>query len=123
MKFRSLMIAVVAAVLPTLAAPASADAAVKIAAKIVGREPKAVAAALQKVVDANVGGDPGNRAKQLLGQAKAACPEGFRLNVNADNFRALAFYRCEGFVQTGEGRNPLSGLPIFTLNWRPELDA
>ena len=45
--------------------------AVKIAAKIVGREPKAVAAALQKVVDAHVGGDPGNRAKQLLGQAKA----------------------------------------------------
>ena len=62
-------------------------------------------------------------AQALLGQAKAACPEGFRLNVNADNFRALAFYRCEGFVQTGEGRNPLSGLPIFTLNWRPELDA
>jgi len=55
---------------PALKTPA-ADAAVKIAAKIVGREPKAVAAALQKVVDANVGGDQGNRAKQLLGQAKA----------------------------------------------------
>jgi HEAT repeat protein len=49
----------------------AADAAVKIAAKVVGREPKAVAAAMQKVVDAKVGGDPGNRAKQLLGQAKA----------------------------------------------------
>jgi HEAT repeat protein len=55
---------------PALKDPA-ADAAVKIAAKLLGREPKAVAAALQKVVDANVGGDPGNRAKQLLGQAKA----------------------------------------------------
>jgi HEAT repeat protein len=55
---------------PSLKDPA-ADAAVKIAAKMVGREPKAVATALQKVVDANVGGDSGNRAKQLLGQAKA----------------------------------------------------
>jgi HEAT repeat protein len=56
---------------PALKDPA-ADAAVKIAAKLVGREPKAVATELQKVVDAKVGGDPGARAKQLLGQAKAA---------------------------------------------------
>ena len=55
---------------PGLKDPA-ADAAVKIAGKLVGREPKAVAAAMQKVVDAKVGGDAGNRAKQLLGQAKA----------------------------------------------------
>ncbi len=56
---------------PSLKDPA-ADASVKIAAKLVGREPKAVATELQKVVDANVAGDPGARAKQLLGQAKAA---------------------------------------------------
>ena len=56
---------------PGLKDPA-ADAAVKIAGKLVGRDPKPVAAELQKVVDANVAGDPGARAKQLLGQAKAA---------------------------------------------------
>jgi len=50
---------------------AAADAAVKIAARLVGRQPKAVAAAMQKVVDAGVGGTPGNRAKQLLDQAKS----------------------------------------------------
>lgn len=57
-------------------------------------------------------------AQALLAQAKAACPEGFGLDVNADNFRALAFYRGEGFVRTGEGRNPLSGLPTLTLHWQ-----
>ena len=50
---------------------ASADTAVKIAAKILGQDPKAVAEAMQKLVDANVGGNSGARAKQLLGQAKA----------------------------------------------------
>jgi HEAT repeat protein len=56
---------------PGLKAPA-ADAAVKISGKLVGRDPKAVATDLQKVVDAKVGGDTGAKAKQLLGQAKAA---------------------------------------------------
>ena len=51
---------------------AAADAAVKIAAKLVGRQPKVVAEAMQKVVDAQVGGNPGSRAQQLLDQAKAA---------------------------------------------------
>ena len=49
----------------------AAAAAVKIAGKLVGREPKAVAEAMQKVVDANLGGTAGSRAKQLLGQAQA----------------------------------------------------
>jgi HEAT repeat protein len=48
----------------------AADAAVKIAAKLVGPQPQAVAEAMQKVVDAGVGGNPGSRAKQLLAQAK-----------------------------------------------------
>ncbi len=59
-------------------------------------------------------------AQALLAQAKAACPEGFGLDVNADNFRALAFYRHEEFVWAGEGKNPLSGLPIVVLRWSPE---
>lgn len=50
---------------------AAADAAVKIAGKLVDRQPKPVAKAMQKVVDAGLGGDLGNRAQQLLEQAKA----------------------------------------------------
>ena len=50
----------------------SGDVATKIAAKIIGQDPKAVAEAMKKVVDANVAGQPGVRAKQLLGQAQAA---------------------------------------------------
>jgi putative acetyltransferase len=59
-------------------------------------------------------------AQALIGHAKRACPEGFGLDVNADNSRALAFYRCEGFIKTGEGRNPMSGLPIVALRWAPD---
>ena len=58
-------------------------------------------------------------AQALLGEAKAACPEKIGLDVNADNFRALSFYLGEGFVVAGEGTNPLSGLPVVTLEWRP----
>ena len=50
---------------------AAADAAVKIAAKVAKR-PKEVAAAMQKILDAGVTGNPGARAKQLLDQAQAA---------------------------------------------------
>ena len=56
---------------PTLKA-AAADAAVKIAVKLLGQNPKAVAEAMQKVVNANVGDETGSRATQLLGQAQAA---------------------------------------------------
>jgi putative acetyltransferase len=59
-------------------------------------------------------------AQALIGKAKSACPDGFGLDVNADNERALAFYRGEGFVRTGEGKNPLSGLPIVALRWTPD---
>jgi hypothetical protein len=48
----------------------AADAAVKIAKKV--RDAGAVAAAMQKVVAANVGGNRGTDAKQLLDQARAA---------------------------------------------------
>ncbi len=58
-------------------------------------------------------------AQALIAEAKNACPEGFGLDVNTDNFRALAFYRGEGFLRTGEGKNPLSGLPIVALRWAP----
>jgi HEAT repeat protein len=51
---------------------AAADAAVKIAVKQLNVAPKAVAAAMQKVVDAGVAGPLGAHAKQLLEQANAA---------------------------------------------------
>ena len=59
----------------------------------------------------------GGAAHELISCAKSACPQGFGLDVNDDNFRALAFYRREGFVQTGQGKNPRSGLPIVILRW------
>ncbi len=59
-------------------------------------------------------------AQALISKAKAACPDGFGLDVNSDNFRALAFYRGEGFIQTGDGENPLSGLPKIILHWAPK---
>lgn len=58
-------------------------------------------------------------ARALVLDAKRHCPHGVGLDVNADNARALAFYRSEGFERVGEGRNPLSGLPILTLRWTP----
>ncbi|MCI4677851.1 GNAT family N-acetyltransferase [Rhodoblastus acidophilus] len=58
-------------------------------------------------------------AQALIGGAKQGCPTGLGLEVNADNFRALAFYRREGFRRVAEGRNPLSGLPTLILCWRP----
>jgi HEAT repeat protein len=50
----------------------AADVSVKIGTKIVGRDPKAVAAAMQKVVDANAPAAVAAHAKQLLGQAQTA---------------------------------------------------
>ncbi|HUO53508.1 MAG TPA: GNAT family N-acetyltransferase [Rhodoblastus sp.] len=58
-------------------------------------------------------------AQALIATVKQACPTGFGLDVNADNFRALAFYRVEGFVAVGTGRNPLSGAPTVVLHWEP----
>jgi putative acetyltransferase len=56
-------------------------------------------------------------AQALIGKAKQDCPDGIGLDVNADNFRALAFYRSQGFERVGAGHNPLSGLPTVTLRW------
>jgi ribosomal protein S18 acetylase RimI-like enzyme len=58
-------------------------------------------------------------AQVLIAEARQACRAGLGLEVNADNLRALAFYRAEGFLPVAEGRNPLSGLPTLTLAWEP----
>lgn len=57
--------------------------------------------------------------RALMSDAKAACPDGLRLDVNKDNARAVAFYAREGFVVTGETVNPRSGLPVLKLEWTP----
>lgn len=56
-------------------------------------------------------------ARALLEAARELSPSGVRLDVNADNPRALRFYEREGFVKTGEGRNPNSGLRTIALEW------
>ena len=56
-------------------------------------------------------------AETLLAEAKRLCPHGLTLSVNRDNPRALAFYRKQGFVITGEGISSASNLPILTMAW------
>jgi putative acetyltransferase len=56
-------------------------------------------------------------APQLLAQAQRLSPTKLTLHVNQKNGRAIRFYEREGFVRTGEGTNPRSGLPIFFYTW------
>jgi putative acetyltransferase len=58
-------------------------------------------------------------APALMAEAKRLSPDGVHLDVNAMNLRAIRFYEREGFVKTGEGVSPTSGLPIFRYRWRP----
>jgi putative acetyltransferase len=58
-------------------------------------------------------------AAALMAEARRLSPREIRLDVNAMNHRALGFYAREGFIKTGEGVNPRSGLPIFHYRWQP----
>ncbi len=58
-------------------------------------------------------------AEALLEAAREISPRLIRLDVNADNPRAVAFYRRQGFREVGRGTNPRSGLPTIELEWRP----
>jgi putative acetyltransferase len=58
-------------------------------------------------------------ARILLDEARRISPGGLGLHVNQDNPRAVRFYEREGFVRTGEGINPRSGLPIWEYRWKP----
>jgi putative acetyltransferase len=62
----------------------------------------------------------GKVAKTLLDEAKRLAAAGITLDVNQSNARAIRFYEREGFVQMGEGTNPLSGKPTFCYAWRPD---
>ena len=58
-------------------------------------------------------------ALALLDEAKRLSPAGLYLLVNKDNFRAIRFYEKHGFVYAGEDRNPVSGLAVSRMTWRP----
>lgn len=57
-------------------------------------------------------------AKKLLDEAKRISPRGITLDVNQNNLRAIRSYEREKFVRTGEGKNPISGKPIWHYAWK-----
>jgi len=57
-------------------------------------------------------------AEVLLDEAKRLSPSGLDLHVNKDNARAIGFYAKHGFATVGEDVNPLSGRPVYRMNWR-----
>ena len=58
-------------------------------------------------------------ALALLEEAKRLSPAGLELLVNKDNFRAIAFYEKHGFAYAGEDKNPVSGIAVNRMAWRP----
>ncbi|MDB5620010.1 GNAT family N-acetyltransferase [Tardiphaga sp.] len=56
-------------------------------------------------------------SKALVDETKRLSPEGVTLKVNADNFRAIRFYECNGFVQEGEEVNS-SGRAVLLMAWK-----
>ncbi len=57
-------------------------------------------------------------ARLLMDEAKRLSPEGVTLKVNADNARAIRFYKRSGFVKTGDEENS-SGRAVDVMEWRP----
>ncbi len=62
-------------------------------------------------------------AEALMEAARQMSPRGIRLDVNADNERALRFYDREGFKLIGEGALSQSGRSTVVLEWRPQPSA
>ncbi|HWK94028.1 MAG TPA: N-acetyltransferase [Pseudolabrys sp.] len=58
-------------------------------------------------------------ARALLDEAKRRSPAGLYLLVNKDNARAIGFYDRYGFVYDGEDKNPVSGIAVNRMRWRP----
>ena len=58
-------------------------------------------------------------ALKLLDEAKRLSPRGVELLVNKDNRRAIKFYEKHGFVYAGEDKNPVSGIAVSRMAWRP----
>lgn len=59
-------------------------------------------------------------AEKLMAAARAFSPGVVRLDVNADNMRAIRFYERGGFAQIGRGANTLSGRPTIMMEWRAQ---
>lgn len=55
----------------------------------------------------------------LLSAARNVSPSVIRLDVNADNLRAIRFYERDGFSRVGRGANTLSGRETIMMEWRP----
>ena len=58
-------------------------------------------------------------AHALVDEAKRLSPSGLDLLVNKDNARAVRFYEKHGFVYTGDDKNPVSGIAVNRMAWRP----
>lgn len=58
-------------------------------------------------------------ARALLDEAKRLSPRGIDLLVNKDNARAIRFYEKHGFAYAGEDKNPVSGIAVNRMVWRP----
>ncbi len=58
-------------------------------------------------------------ALALLDDAKRLSPKGLDLLVNKDNGRAIRFYEKHGFTFVGEDKNPVSGIAVNRMAWRP----
>lgn len=56
----------------------------------------------------------------LISAARNVSPRLIRLDVNADNARALSFYQRDGFLAVGRGANTLSGRETIMMEWRPQ---
>ncbi|MGJ0394802.1 MAG: GNAT family N-acetyltransferase [Methylocystis sp.] len=56
----------------------------------------------------------------LLSAARNVSPNVIRLDVNADNLRAIRFYERDGFSRVGRGANTLSGRETIMMEWRPQ---
>jgi putative acetyltransferase len=58
-------------------------------------------------------------ASKLVDEAKRLSPRGLDLLVNKDNARAIRFYEKHGFSYAGEDKNPVSGIAVNRMTWRP----
>src|SRR5262249_29542767 len=58
-------------------------------------------------------------AESLIKEAMRLWPSGAGLHVNTDNGRAIRFYEKHNFKIAGQGVNPISGRPVYTMAWRP----
>jgi putative acetyltransferase len=61
----------------------------------------------------------GDIAAALVAEAKRISPRRLDLLVNKDNARAIRFYQKHGFAYAGEDKNPVSGIAVNRMAWRP----